>query len=92
MSGLQTQGTQIILAAVSAATEEGFHRRRIEMDFEIPEEYKAMQQLAKRFLEEEIRPLEKQVEENEGLPRETAERLRKRSQELGLWAPFSPEE
>jgi len=62
------------------------------MDFKIPEEYKAMQQLAKRFLEEEIRPLEKQVEENEGLPRETAELLRKRSQELGLWAPFSSEE
>ena len=62
------------------------------MDFEIPEEYKAMQQLARRFLEEELRPLEKEVEENEGLPPETAERLRKRSQELGLWAPFSPEE
>jgi len=62
------------------------------MDFEIPEEYRAVQQLARRFVEDELRPLEKVVEENEELPPETWERLRKRSNDLGLLAPFAPEE
>jgi len=62
------------------------------MDFEVPEEYRAMQQLARRFVVDELRPLEKVVEENEGLPSETLLRLRDRSRELGLLAPFTPEE
>jgi len=62
------------------------------MDFEIPYEYKAMQKLAAQFVEDELRPLEKEMEENEDLPDETWERLRNRSKELGLWAPFDPEE
>ena len=62
------------------------------MDFEIPEEYRAMQQLARRFVEDELRPLEKEVEEKESLPPETWQRLRDRSRELGLLAPFTPEE
>lgn len=62
------------------------------MDFEIPEEYRAMCNLARRFLEEELRPLEKVVEQRGELPQEDRERLTKRAKELGLWAPFAPEE
>jgi len=60
------------------------------MDFEVPEEYRAMCNLAKRFLEEELRPLEKVLEDKGELLEETRERLKKRSQELGLWAPWDP--
>lgn len=62
------------------------------MDFEIPTEYKMMQKLTAQFVEDELRPLEKEMEENEDLPDETWLRLRNRSKELGLWAPFDPEE
>lgn len=62
------------------------------MDFEIPEEYRAMCNLARQFLEEELRPLEKVVDEKGELPQEDRERLTARSKELGLWDPFGPEE
>lgn len=62
------------------------------MDFEIPEEYRALQKLTLQFVEDELRPLEREMEDNEDLTPETWERLKNRSKELGLWAPFAAKE
>ncbi|MDY6907708.1 MAG: acyl-CoA dehydrogenase family protein [Chloroflexota bacterium] len=61
------------------------------MDFTIPDEYKMMQQMARRFMEDEIYPLEKEIDETDRVPMDEWRRLVAQAVELGLWAPFVPE-
>ncbi|MFH1088121.1 MAG: acyl-CoA dehydrogenase family protein [Chloroflexota bacterium] len=62
------------------------------MDFTIPEEYRMLQSLVKQYVEAELRPLEKQIEELQDIPDDIWARLIARSKELGLLAPFAPVE
>ncbi|MBI2869584.1 MAG: acyl-CoA dehydrogenase [Chloroflexi bacterium] len=60
------------------------------MDFALPEEYKQLQALARRFVREELLPIEKQVEEADKFPDDLRRKLRKKSLDLGLWTYFAP--
>ena len=61
------------------------------MDFSIPEELEMVQRTVKRFVDEELRPLEKEVEETDHIDREVDRRLRKKAVELGLYGHNLPE-
>ena len=54
------------------------------MDFTIPDEYKMMQQMARRFMEDEIYPLEKEIDETDRVPMDEWRRLVAQAVELGL--------
>ncbi|MFC1929577.1 acyl-CoA dehydrogenase family protein [Chloroflexota bacterium] len=54
------------------------------MDFTIPEELIQLKMLVRRFVQEELLPLEKEVEENDELPQEIRVRLRQKALNLGL--------
>ena len=62
------------------------------MDFTIPEELVMIQKLARKFIQEELLPLEKQVEETGEFPEETRRRLRKKAVDLGLFGYHAPAE
>ena len=65
---------------------------------EIAEEHKMLQELVRKFVDEELMPLEKNVLEREasggvgGLSEEEEEPLFAKCKELGLWALDAPEE
>ena len=54
------------------------------MDFEIPEDLKQIQMLVRRFVREELQPLEEMVEEKHDFPEELRKPLIKKSLELGI--------
>ena len=54
------------------------------MDFEIPEDLKQIQMLVRRFVKDELLPLEKMVEERHDFPEEIRKPLIKRAWELGI--------
>ncbi|MBI2868528.1 MAG: acyl-CoA dehydrogenase family protein [Chloroflexi bacterium] len=60
------------------------------MDFELPEELKLLQGAVRRFVQEELAPLERQVEENDDFPETTRRALKQKARELGLWAICAP--
>ena len=62
------------------------------MDFELPEDLAILQKTVRRFVQEEMIPLEKQVPETEDLPPEIMTRLQNKAKELGLWALEVPQE
>ncbi len=52
---------------------------------EVPEEVKMTALLTRRFIRDELYPIENEVDQNDGLTDEQLERLQSRVQELGLW-------
>ncbi|MBI3090579.1 MAG: acyl-CoA dehydrogenase family protein [Candidatus Tectomicrobia bacterium] len=62
------------------------------MDLSIPEEVEIMRQEVSRFVDEELAPHEKEVEEREEIPAELRASLRKKAAELGLLSLGVPEE
>ena len=54
------------------------------MDFEIPEDLKQIQMLVRRFVKDELLPLEEMVEEKHDFPEEIRKPLIKRAWELGI--------
>lgn len=62
------------------------------MDFSIPEELRMLQLTVRRFIEEELRPLERDYIEEYELPEEIGIPLKKKAQAVGLWALNVPEE
>lgn len=55
------------------------------MDFTIPEELRQLQMLARRFVQQELLPLEEDVEERDEFPAPLRRRLRDKAIKLGLW-------
>ena len=62
------------------------------MDFEVPAELKELAQRVRRFVDEEVIPLEPLEKDEEGLPAERLEGLRRRAREVGIWGPQLPRE
>ncbi len=62
------------------------------MDFMIPEEYVLLKQVVRRFVEEELLPLEDEVEEHNEVPPAKLAVLKKKVQDLGLYALNMPQE
>ena len=70
------------------------------MDFEIPEELKMVQRLARDFVNDQLKPLERDLigraadlsDAQVYLPDETEAKLIKMVQEMGLWGAAVPEE
>jgi alkylation response protein AidB-like acyl-CoA dehydrogenase len=68
------------------------------MNFELSEEHRMLQELVRRFVDEELIPLEKAVLEREAggggtvLSADERERIDKKSHELGLWGLDAPKE
>jgi acyl-CoA dehydrogenase len=70
------------------------------MDFEVPEELKMVQSLARDFVNDQLKPLERDILGRAGdltdarmyLPSETEERLNKMAKDMGLWGVSVPEE
>jgi acyl-CoA dehydrogenase len=70
------------------------------MNFTIPEELKMVQSSVRRFVKEELTPLEREILGREGdpttgrvaLPREEEERLCEMARDMGLWGLSVPEE
>jgi len=70
------------------------------MDFEIPEELKMMQSLVRDFVNDQLKPLERDIlgraadlsDTQMFLPEETEEKIVKMAQEVGLWGAGVPEE
>ncbi len=70
------------------------------MDFELPEELKMIQSLTKDFVNDQLKPLERDLMGRAAdlsdawmfLPEETEEKLVKMAQDMGLWGVSIPEE
>jgi alkylation response protein AidB-like acyl-CoA dehydrogenase len=62
------------------------------MDFAVTDEQRMLIETAQRFVEEELYPHERVVEDTDTLPVEIAERIKQKSQELGLYAAAMPAE
>jgi len=70
------------------------------MDFELSEEMKMIQSLARDFVNEQLKPLERDIlgraadlsDAKMFLPGEVEEKLVKMAQEMGLWGAGVPEE
>ena len=61
------------------------------MDFALPEELKQLQLLARKFIKEELLPIEREVEEKDEFPDALRRRLRKKAVDIGLWNYYTPE-
>jgi acyl-CoA dehydrogenase len=62
------------------------------MNFELPEEIALLQKTVRRFVEEELIPLEKKVPEADELPADVQAKLESKTKELGLWLLEVPQE
>jgi len=70
------------------------------MDFEIPEELKMVQSLVRDFVNDQLKPLERDIlgraadlsDARTSLPKETEEKLIKMVKDMGLWGVGVPEE
>ena len=64
------------------------------MDFDLPPEVEVLKKSLRDFIEREVRPLEeKELDpENDQMPGEVLQQVRRRSAELGFYAPDFPEE
>ena len=62
------------------------------MDFTIPEDLKTIQMLTRKFVQEELLPLEKEVEDKDEFPEDIRLGLRNKAKELGLWNYSMPKE
>ena len=57
------------------------------MDFEIPEDLKIMQNTVRRFVDQELEPLARQIEDEDAIPEPVVEKLR----QMGLFGMSIPE-
>ncbi len=55
------------------------------MDFNLPEELQILKQTVRRFVDQELIPIEKDSCEGNELKSEIRERLEKKTREMGLW-------
>lgn len=62
------------------------------MDFEIPEELRRLRDSTRRFVAEELMPLEREYGQAHDIPDEVRGRLQARAKELGFWAFDLPTE
>ena len=62
------------------------------VDFAIPDEYRQMQLLVRKYVQTELIPLENIVYERGEISRDLWSELVAKSKALGLYAPFAPEE
>ena len=62
------------------------------MNFELPEELKRLQESTRRFVDEELMPLEQRYADAHDMPDDVRARLQARAKELGFWAFDLPEE
>ena len=60
------------------------------MDFRIPEELEMVRQTARRFVNEEFRPIEREIDETDRVDPQVMRRLRLRAAELGIYAHNLP--
>src|SRR5512139_1168375 len=61
--------------------------------FSLPEDLRMLQSMMRRFMDDEIRPLENKVEHDAvGLEPDDLKRMQERAKELGLWCYRSPAE
>ena len=58
----------------------------------MPEEYRLLKQIVRRFVDEELIPLEDEVEARNDVPPEQLAALKKKAQDLGLYALNMPQE
>ncbi|MEQ8601902.1 MAG: acyl-CoA dehydrogenase family protein [Marivibrio sp.] len=62
------------------------------MDFALSDEQRMLIETARRFVEEELYPHERTVEETDDVPKEVADEIKRKSMELGLYAAAMPAE
>ena len=62
------------------------------MDFTIPEEIGMLRQLMRRFIDDELIPLEMEYADTHYLPDDVYEGLRNKARAVGLWNLAVPEE
>jgi acyl-CoA dehydrogenase len=62
------------------------------MDFELPDEMKMVRQAARRFVDQELIPLEKSLADPTDIPPEVRQHLEAKVQEIGFWAAAVPAE
>ncbi|RMF89367.1 MAG: acyl-CoA dehydrogenase [Nitrospinota bacterium] len=62
-----------------------------DMEFRVPDEIKELKKVVRRFVEEELRPLEREVEEK-GVSPELRKALTKKAVDLGIYALAMPKE
>jgi acyl-CoA dehydrogenase len=62
------------------------------MDFAIPEHLRDLQARVRRFVEEQVIPLEPRESDTEGLPADLLADLHQKAKRAGLWAPQLPRE
>src|SRR5262249_60812602 len=55
------------------------------MDFELPEELRILKATLRRFVDNELIPIERETTEGEQLKPEYLERFERRARELGIW-------
>ncbi len=60
------------------------------MTYQLPEEMKQLKLLARDFVQKELVPLEKEVDDKDEFPEETRLALKKKAHELGLWSFTAP--
>ncbi|MEE8516889.1 MAG: acyl-CoA dehydrogenase family protein, partial [Alphaproteobacteria bacterium] len=62
------------------------------MDFELPEELKLLKDTVRRFVDNELIPIEGKCLDGNTLKPEVREKLEAKTKELGLWLMDVPEE
>ena len=62
------------------------------MDFELPEELRILKAGLRRFVDNELIPIERQTTDGEALKPEYLERFERRARDLGIWQLDVPEE
>jgi acyl-CoA dehydrogenase len=60
------------------------------VDFEIPADYRDLQQRVRQFIDAEVIPIEPQEIDEEGLPADLLARVRDKARQAGVWAPQLP--
>jgi acyl-CoA dehydrogenase len=61
------------------------------MDFGLSDEQKMLLDTVRRFIQQELQPLEQGIEDSGALPREAALAIHEKAKSLGLWAMNMPE-
>src|SRR3954470_19813176 len=62
------------------------------MDFDLPRDVKMLQDLVRRFVDQELIPIEMEINKTEYLTREALAPLQEKAKKLGLWLLDVPKE
>src|SRR5690242_10644188 len=62
------------------------------MDFDLPRDVKMLQDLVRRFVDQELIPIEMEINKTEYLTREDLAPLQEKAKKLGLWLLDVPKE